>query len=87
MPVFFPELPARCTAVATVAFDAYYNGDRIICEISAEALNDHFGAVSFSSSDLVAAFERNRFLIETVARAVLPARAPAGRCLLVTADF
>ena len=87
MSLVFPNLPARYTPSSTVAFDAHFNGDRVICEISAEALLDHFGARSRSGADLVTTFERNRGLIEAAARAVLVVRAPTGRCLLISADF
>lgn len=83
---FLPNAP-RSTPNTTVAFDAEYNGAHVICEISAEALDDHFGAISLSDTDLVAAFEGNRGIIEAAARGVLPHRAPTGRCFLVSADF
>ncbi len=87
MPIQFPNKPAIYTTNTTVAFLAVLNGVDVTCEISTEALCDHFGAVSIKGIDLVAAFDRNRAVIESVARSVLPQRAPAGRCLLVTADF
>ncbi|NUY04363.1 DUF1488 domain-containing protein [Paraburkholderia sp. JPY169] len=38
------------------------------CEISAEALEDHFDSPSVRGADLVAAFEAHRAQIEAVAR-------------------
>jgi len=87
MSVLFPNLPGRYTRAGTVAFDAHFNGDRVICEISATALFDHFGALSLSGVDLVAAFERNRSAIEATARAIVPERSPKGQCVLVAEDF
>lgn len=73
-------LPARLHALPI-------GRNRVICEISAEALNDHFGALSLSGVDLVAAFERNRDVIEETARAMLPVKTWVGRCLLVSAEL
>lgn len=75
------------TPNTTVAFPAEFNGIDVTCEISAEALQNHFGVRSANGADLVAAFEANRAAIEAVAREKLPQRIPAGRCLLVSADF
>lgn len=87
MPIHFPTTPGVYTPNNTVAFAAQINGVDVTCEISVEALEDHFGARSTRGTDLVAAFEANRTAIEAVARVKLPQRIPAGRCLLVSADF
>lgn len=87
MPIQFPTTPSVYTPNNTVAFTAQINGVDVICEISAEALEDHFGARSARGTDLVAVFEANRPAIEAVARVKVPQRIPAGRCLLVSADF
>lgn len=87
MPINFPNARGVYTQNTTVAFPAQVNGIDVNCEISAEALEDHFGARSANGSDLLAAFEANRSAIEAVARVKLPQRIPTGRCLLVSADF
>ena len=87
MAIHFPKQPGIYTAKTTVAFPVQINDADVTCEISTEALQDHFGANSNRGPDLVAAFEANRTTIESVARAKLPLRASTGRCLLVTADF
>lgn len=87
MAIHFPNKSSVYTANTTVAFPAQINGVDVTCEISTEALQDHFGVGSAYGPDLVAAFEANRAVIEAVAREKLPQRAPMGRCLLVSADF
>ncbi len=87
MAITFPRVPPRYTQNTTVAFEAELNGVPVTCEISGEALMDHFGATALDGAHLVASFEFNRGIIEATARAVLPARAPVGRCLLVSTDF
>nr|WP_063791585.1 DUF1488 domain-containing protein [Burkholderia ambifaria] len=87
MAVHFYNMPGIYTQNMTVAFRAQFNGVDVTCEISTEALQDHFGAQSASGADLVFAFEANRPVIEDIARVKLPQRIPAGRCLLVSTDF
>lgn len=87
MAITFPRVPSHYTQYTTVAFVAEMNGVRVTCEISGEALMDHFGATAWDGARMVASFEQNRGLIEAAARAVLPTRASTGRCLLVSADF
>ncbi|MGH8376797.1 MAG: DUF1488 domain-containing protein, partial [Pseudomonas sp.] len=87
MAIHFSNTPGLYTQNTTVAFRAQLNGVDVTCEISTEALQDHFSARSARGADLVAAFDANRPVIEAVAREKLPQRIPAGRCLLVSADF
>lgn len=87
MPIQFSNKPGVYTPNTTVAFSALVNGVEVSCEISEEALSDHFGAAGHTGKDLVAAFEKHRAQVEAVARVKLPARAPLGRCLLVSTDF
>lgn len=87
MAIHFYNTPGIYTPNTTVAFRAQFNGVDVTCEISAEALQDHFGVRSASGPDLVYAFESNRPVIEAVAREKIPQRIPAGRCLLLSADF
>lgn len=85
--VHFPQTPATYTPMTTVTFPVVVDGAKATAEISAEALQDHFGATSHAGVELVRAFHANRGAIENTARRVLPARLAAGRGLLVTADF
>lgn len=87
MVIRFSNTPATYTRNTTVAFPELVDGTEVACEISAEALADHFDAISMRGPDLVAAFEARRAQIEAMARTVLPQRLPAGRCLLVSQDF
>ncbi|MEJ0004018.1 MAG: DUF1488 domain-containing protein [Pararobbsia sp.] len=52
----------------TIVFPALVDGKRIECAISAEALEDHFGAQSARETDLLAAFVEHRPAIEQAAR-------------------
>ena len=47
-------------------FVALVDGQPVVCSISAEALEDHFGAASAREDDLLAAFERGRARIRSV---------------------
>lgn len=88
MVIYFSKCPARYNAQnMTVVFPALVDGAEVMCEISAEALEDNFEAQSARGEDLLAAFEAHRDEIESVAKSMLPQRLPAGRCLLVSADF
>ena len=85
--IHFPQTEPTYTQPTTVAFEAVVDGQRVTCEISEEALMDHFGAKSRRAVDLVDAFKGNRAAIEAVGRLKLPARIAAGRGLLITEDF
>ncbi|TDG01503.1 DUF1488 domain-containing protein [Paraburkholderia guartelaensis] len=87
MVIHFSNKPAKYTPNTTVAFLALVDGAEVECEISVEALEDHFDAPSMQGVDLVAAFEAHRTQIEAVARVKLPQRLPAGRCLLISDYF
>lgn len=86
MAIRFPFKPGICTHNSTVVFHALVDGEFVSCEISEEALHDHFGAKTNRADELVACFEAGRDCIHEVARRRLTV--DAGRkCLLVTADF
>jgi hypothetical protein len=88
MTIRFHHRRATYTPATTVAFPANINGVEQVCEISADALQDHFGATSNLGFDLVEAFENNRASIERMAVAVIPqVMAKRGRCLLEASDF
>jgi hypothetical protein len=87
MAIHFSNKPGVYTQNTTVSFPAQINGVDEVCEITMEALQDHFGAKSANAVDLLSAFGTNRAAIEAVARVNLPQRILTGRCLLVSADF
>ncbi|WP_395060852.1 DUF1488 domain-containing protein [Paraburkholderia silvatlantica] len=87
MTITFPPVRGVYTVNTTVAWPAEVDGEQITCEISTEALMDHFGATSMDRANLEAAFTNHRVTIENRARRLIRARAMGGRCLLVTADF
>jgi hypothetical protein len=72
MKILFPdECPEYCARDYVVAFPAQVDGTRVQCAVSAEALEDHFGAASLREEDLLAAFELNRRRIERAASDLL----------------
>ncbi|VWB39845.1 DUF1488 domain-containing protein [Burkholderia lata] len=67
MQISFPaEQPTYCGLDP-----ALVEGRRVRCAITAEALEDHFRAVSPREQDLVAALARHRPAIERAARCLL----------------
>jgi hypothetical protein len=54
-----------------VHFTALVDGKSVVCSISAEALEDHFGAASAREEDLLKAFERGIARIRSVCAEVL----------------
>ncbi|MFA8359046.1 DUF1488 domain-containing protein [Burkholderia ubonensis] len=74
MQISFPvEQPAYCGPDLLLAFPALVEGGRVRCAITAEALEDHFGAASPREQDLADAFSRHRPVIERAARDMLEA--------------
>ncbi|WP_323073758.1 DUF1488 family protein [Mycetohabitans endofungorum] len=55
----------------TVGFTVRVDDQHVDCSISAEALENHFGAESTDPGELLAAFDRHRPAIEHAARHVL----------------
>ncbi|MGK8206135.1 DUF1488 domain-containing protein [Burkholderia cenocepacia] len=70
---FPPERPEFRGLDLALAFPALVNGVRVSCAITAEALEDRFGAASPGEADLVLAFARHRADIECAARRMLEA--------------
>ena len=67
MQVHFPdEPPVFDGANVVLRFLAEVDGTPMVCEITAEALEDHFGAESTLEASLRDAFERGRTRIHTV---------------------
>jgi len=57
MEISFPNLVMpKVTAMGTISFQTMVDGEYLWCEISCEALRDHFGAVSMDGNDLLYAF-------------------------------
>jgi hypothetical protein len=72
MQIVFPkEVPEYSGRELTLAFPAMVDGERVECTITAEALEDHFGAASPRAEDMLHAFDRHRDRIEAVARRLL----------------
>jgi hypothetical protein len=72
MQISFPnEIPEYSARELTLAFPALVDGERVQCEITAEALEDHFGAASPRLEDMVGAFDAHRARIEAAARRLL----------------
>ncbi|KVT61887.1 DUF1488 domain-containing protein [Burkholderia ubonensis] len=86
MQISFPaEKPAYCAPDLILAFPALVEGGRVQCAITAEALEDHFGAASPREQDLADAFVRNRPVIESAARRML--EEVGGRPVLLHSGF
>ncbi|TDY19911.1 uncharacterized protein DUF1488 [Paraburkholderia sp. BL6665CI2N2] len=72
MNIHFPqERPEYCARDLILAFRAEIDGVRVQCAITAEALEDHFGAASLREDELIAAFDTHRRPIEDAARNLL----------------
>ncbi len=83
---FTDTVMPKVTAMGTVSFQARVDGEYLWCEISCEALRDHFGARSMDGNDLLHAFHTGRAKIECTARQHL--EFSGGRAvLLMVADF
>jgi hypothetical protein len=74
MHIHFPDdPPIYCGPDLTLTFPAVVDGERVNCSITAEALEDHFGAKSPREEDTLRAFNGNRQKIEHAARELLQA--------------
>ena len=72
MNIHFPqERPEYCARDFVIVFPAEIDGARVQCAITAEALEEHFGAASLREDDLIAAFDMHRHPIEEAARKLL----------------
>lgn len=72
MKIDFPNMVMpKVTALSTVSFPATVDGEYLWCEISCEALRDHFGAISMDENDLLHAFHKGKERIQQVAQALL----------------
>ncbi len=67
MPITFAdEPPVYDGGDLAIDFTALVDGNAVVCSISAEALEDHFGAKSSRAEDLMPAFEQGRARIRSV---------------------
>jgi hypothetical protein len=67
MRIAFPDdKPDFDGANLTVQFAACVDGKPVVCAITAEALEDHFGAASALEAALLAAFDKGRNRIRSV---------------------
>ncbi|MEQ5844403.1 MULTISPECIES: DUF1488 family protein [Paraburkholderia] len=67
MHVTFPdESPVFDGASLVVRFVAVANNEPVVCAITAEALEDHFGADSALEAAMLAAFDRGRGRIRAI---------------------
>ncbi|AIO38213.1 hypothetical protein DM40_4437 [Burkholderia cenocepacia] len=72
MQISFPfEPPTYRGFDPALSFPALVDGRRVRCAITAEALEDHFRAMSSREQDLVDAFAHHRAAIEQAARCLL----------------
>ena len=68
MHIRFPDDPPQyCGPDLVLTFPALVDGKRVSCSITAEALEDHFGAESPREEDMLRAFEGHRHKIEHAA--------------------
>ncbi|OUL95368.1 transcriptional regulator [Paraburkholderia hospita] len=63
---FTDDAPVFDGSSLTVRFNACVDGEPVACAISAEALEDHFGADSPLEDTLIVAYERGRARIRSV---------------------
>lgn len=72
MEISFPNfVPPKLTAMGTISFQTLVDGEYMWCEITCEALRDHFGAVSMNGNDLLYTFHTFQSEIQHVARQCL----------------
>lgn len=63
---FADDLPVFDGHDIAIHFTALVDGEPVVCTITAEALEDHFGAHSAREDDLMPAFEKGRARIQAV---------------------
>jgi hypothetical protein len=67
---FVNVAPSYCPAGPSLQCPVHVDGSLASYGITAEALEDHFGARSYQFEDLMAAYERHKPHIESVARSL-----------------
>jgi Protein of unknown function (DUF1488) len=86
MQIIFPnETPEYSGRELTLAFPAMVDGERVECMITAEALEDHYGAASPRLEDMVGAFAEHRARIEAATRRLLSET--RAQCLVLRSGY
>lgn len=86
MDINFPnETPEYSGRELTLAFPAVVDGERVECTITAEALEDHYGAASTRIEDMVHAFDAHRERIESITRRLLSET--RAQCLVLRSGY
>ncbi|HEV3104536.1 MAG TPA: DUF1488 domain-containing protein [Trinickia sp.] len=86
MQIIFPnEAPEYSGRELTLAFPAVVDGERVQCSITAEALEDHFGAASWRLEDMMGAFDAHRARIEAATRRLLSET--KARCVVLRSGY
>ncbi|CAH2909839.1 MAG: FIG00461530: hypothetical protein [uncultured Paraburkholderia sp.] len=86
MQILFPnESPEYSGRELTLAFPALVDGQRVECIITAEALEDHFGAASPRLEDMVGAFHTHRERIEAATRRLLSET--SAQCVMLRSGY
>ncbi len=86
MQISFPQDPPQFTpADPAIAFPVLVDATRLRCEISAEALESHYGAASCGEGDLRHAFAAHRDEIEEAARRMI--ESAGGKPIKLTSGF
>jgi len=84
MEISFPNLVMpKVTAMGTISFQTMVDEEYIWCEISFEALRDHFGAPSMEGNDLLLTFHNCKAEIYQTTRDYL--KINGGRPLMLMA--
>jgi hypothetical protein len=83
---FLNMVMPKVTAMGTVSFQTTVDGEYVWCEVSCEALREHFGAGSMEPNNLLHAFHSGRAKIEDAARRHLEASGGHPVLLMIT-DF
>jgi hypothetical protein len=83
--IFSNETPEYSGRELTLAFPAMVDGERVECMITAEALEDHYGAASPRLEDMVGAFAEHRARIEAATRRLLSET--RAQCLVLRSGY
>ncbi|CAG4909555.1 DUF1488 family protein [Paraburkholderia saeva] len=83
--IFLNETPEYSGQELTLAFPAMVDGERVECMITAETLEDHYGAASTRLEDMVGAFSTHRERIEAATRRLLSET--RAQCLVLRSGY
>lgn len=87
MIVSFPDELWPRVVYRTLCFRIVVDGRDVTCEISFEALEDHFGANPRRGQSVIEAFNAHRAEIERVVTRSIPHRLNGTRCQLFSRDL